>query len=933
MKMASKSLLKATQFLVLSSIVACGGGGGSSEPDPTPNAVPVAVDDSATVVAGASVTIDVTENDTDSDNDSLTVTNLTQPSQGMVSLSNNQVLFEADNVAGEFQFSYSVTDGKSTSASATVTVTVTEPPPAAPIAFDDNGEVEFQGQLTIDVLANDTDANGDQLTITNLTQPVIGNASIVDNAVLFEADNESGEIEFTYTASDGELESEPATIRLVISANSAPESKNDEVRMGTLESILVDVLDNDSDANGHEMIVELVSQASQGTAEIVDNSIRYEAAEQFGQFVVSYRVYDGFDYGNTAELTIEVDHTDLTLKGRVSPPVEGVEIVATTNNIDGINEEYSVITNASGEYSVDMEVKDFEDFISLRTESHSEQLSYLSNVGTANHLFDLASELNVLEYTNYNSLELSAYSTALYVYASWYDEDGFIESTAELETLYTAIDSIKVVKFAANLGQIISGEQDFPTDITSFSQLYADRSKVDSISASLQQNEFNQAFNALVENTTFIEEDISKIIGNSYAFLSNGGLLDTERQPIIFELKENGDANFSANHKFRPNAHYGYTPTFRINHELFWENNDPKKLRLYTTEDKPIEFIRLNAPSNLCVDNTNFYTSISTIEFYPTYVGEKINQYLVHYKGQTHGGPTPEEACDDTTIEDLSILQLVTTKTSEPTLEEQISGNLIAAHVGKIFGDDTNHQPASSSYIDLNGDNSLNLRINSQSGEWEFTTNGELVLTLEDETEFRYIPTGILGSGVQFIAKKTYPDMTAEVFGGLLIDVDSSYIPETIEGRFEIAHGFGLDPTFAFAIQDNQLGRHESKIGRTEWEANDSLGEGVSIFNWHHSLSGTGLYGVHSAIHNPESPYNAIGVSPEGCEPDNELCFEWRTRTIYFLAEDEEYFYLMENWTQDSRLFAPNSPEDIMYSTSIRLYKKTDFIMPYIDRP
>ncbi len=931
--MTSKSLLKITQFLFLSSIVACGGGGGSSEPEPVPNSIPVANDDSATVVAGSSLTIDVLENDTDSDNDSLTVTNLTQPSLGMVSISNNQVLFEAADVAGEYQFNYSATDGKATSASATVTVTVTEPPPAAPIAFDDSSEVEFQGQVTIDVLANDTDANNDQLVITNLTQPTIGSASIVDNAILFEADDESGEVEFTYTANDGELESEPATIRLLIAANSAPESNNDEVRMGTLENILVDVLDNDSDANGHEMIVELVSQASQGTAEIVDNAIRYEAAEQFGQFVISYRVFDGFDYGNTAELTIEVDHTDLILKGRISPPVEGVEVVATTNNVEGVNEEYLAITDASGEYSVGIEVKNLEDFISLRTDSHSEQLSYLSNVGTASRLFGLATDLNALEYTNYTSLELSAYSTALYVYANWYDEDGFIESTAELETLYTAVDSIKVVKFAANLGQIVSGEQDFPNDITSFSQLYSDRIKVNSLSNSVRQYEFNQAFNSLVENTTFIEEDMSKIIGNSYAFLSNGGLLDTQRQPIIFELNENGDASFSSNHQLRPNAHYGYTPNLRINHDLFWDNTDSKKLRLYTTEERPIEFIRLNAPSNLCVENTNFYTDIATIEFYPVYAGETINQYLVHYKGKTHGGPTPNETCESTAIEDWSILQLVTTKISEPTFENQISSNLIAAHVGKIFGDNTNSVQASSSYIDLNNDNSINLHINEQSGEWSYSASGELILTLEDETEIRYIPVGSLGLGTQFIAKKTYPDETAEIFGGLLLNIDSSYVPESMVGRFEIAHGFGTDQSYAFAFQENLLGRQEKYGHSSVWEPNDSTGDGVSIFDWTPSVDGLSLYGVHSAIHNPETPFYATGVSPEGCEPDNELCFEWRTRTIYFLAEDEEYFYLLENWTSDLKIFYPDTTADTAYLTSTRLYKKTDFILPYIDRP
>jgi len=186
---------------------------------------------------------------------------------------------------------------------------------------------------------------------------------------------------------------------------------------------------------------------------------------------------------------------------------------------------------------------------------------------------------------------------------------------------------------------------------------------------------------------------------------------------LFFGLKENGDASFSSNHEIRPNAHYGHTPTFKIDHDLFWENTNSQKLRLYTADERPIEFIWLNAPSNLCIENTNLYTYITGIEFYPMYVGEKITQYLVHYIGQTHGGPSPDKACDDTTIEDLSMLHLVTTKNSEPAFENRISGNLVAAHVGKIFGSDLNSDPASSSYIDLNSDSSLNIRLNEQSGE------------------------------------------------------------------------------------------------------------------------------------------------------------------------------------------------------------------------
>ena len=58
----------------------------------------------------------------------------------------------------------------------TVTVTAVND---APVAFDDADSISEDGTSTVDVLANDSDVEGDTLTIQSVTQGA--NGSVVDN--------------------------------------------------------------------------------------------------------------------------------------------------------------------------------------------------------------------------------------------------------------------------------------------------------------------------------------------------------------------------------------------------------------------------------------------------------------------------------------------------------------------------------------------------------------------------------------------------------------------------------------------------------------------------------------------------------------------------------------------------------------------------------
>ncbi|WP_230625365.1 cadherin-like domain-containing protein, partial [Vibrio campbellii] len=62
--------------------------------------------------------------------------------------------------------------------------------------------------VTINVLPNDTDADGETLAISNVYMPTDqGTVEIVDGKLVFTpAENFNGEATISYTVSDGELE-------------------------------------------------------------------------------------------------------------------------------------------------------------------------------------------------------------------------------------------------------------------------------------------------------------------------------------------------------------------------------------------------------------------------------------------------------------------------------------------------------------------------------------------------------------------------------------------------------------------------------------------------------------------------------------------------------------------------------------------------------
>jgi hypothetical protein len=139
---------------------------------------------------------------------SVTLTNLTSSSIYHYRVKSNDA---ADNEAVSQDFTF----------------TTSVPPNGTPATSnDDLSIIEDGGTYTINVLANDSDPEGDTLTITSITQPSSGTSAIVNAAATLSyspAGNFYGTDSFTYTVSDGNNGTSTATVNITIaSVNDAP---------------------------------------------------------------------------------------------------------------------------------------------------------------------------------------------------------------------------------------------------------------------------------------------------------------------------------------------------------------------------------------------------------------------------------------------------------------------------------------------------------------------------------------------------------------------------------------------------------------------------------------------------------------------------------------------------------------------------------------
>ncbi len=290
------------------------------------NDSPDAVDDTSSTNEDTPVTVNVLTNDTDADGDTLTVASVTQGSHGAVANNGSNVVYTPNaNFHGSDSFTYTISDGHGGTDTATVTVTVSSVNDS-PDAVDDTASTNEDTPAPINVLTNDTDVDGDTLTVASVTQgshgTVVNNGS---NVVYTPNANFHGSDSFTYTISDGHGGTDTATVNVTVnSANDPPDAVNDTASTNEDTPVPINVLANDTDADGDTLTVASVTQGTHGTVANNGSNVSYTPNANFhGSDSFTYTISDGHGGTDTATVAVTVSSVN-------DPPV-AVDDTTSTN--------------------------------------------------------------------------------------------------------------------------------------------------------------------------------------------------------------------------------------------------------------------------------------------------------------------------------------------------------------------------------------------------------------------------------------------------------------------------------------------------------------------------------------------------------------------------------------------------------------------------
>ncbi len=278
------------------------------------NRRPLARRDTFNVAASGATQLDVLANDTDADGDSLIIAAVaTAPLHGTATITNRagapQVISYTPNTtfAGKDSLRYRVFDGKNGRDSAWVNIVANTPP----VAANDAALTQRGTPVNVSVLANDTDADGDALSIASISMaPAQGTAVVNPGAQTIRytpGAGFSGTDTFKYRVTDGLGGTAEGTV--TVSVNAPPAAVDDDVAAVFETPLNIAVLANDTDADGDALTVSAIATPpSHGTAVINAGAqtIRYDPdGAFFGTDTFDYRVSDG--RGGTAEATVTVD--------------------------------------------------------------------------------------------------------------------------------------------------------------------------------------------------------------------------------------------------------------------------------------------------------------------------------------------------------------------------------------------------------------------------------------------------------------------------------------------------------------------------------------------------------------------------------------------------------------------------------------------------
>lgn len=272
-----------TTFLIYGCVIAC-----------FPSALMgqmVAVDDTPFTLEETAVDLNVTANDINIGGGLLTVTLVSTTVNGFLELFDDDIIIYTPflNYFGTDTFSYEVCNGEEPVAACDIGFVIISvfPVPDFPVAVDDNYSLPAQTTDTFSILANDINVDAEFLTAALISLPANGTANIIGGDMLeyTPANTFSGMDTLRYAAckSGSTFYCDSATVIINVTSDNfnAPVAVNDNVAATIYQTITIEPLLNDMDADGDALYLQSYNATGIiGTITQIENTLQYFAAEK-----------------------------------------------------------------------------------------------------------------------------------------------------------------------------------------------------------------------------------------------------------------------------------------------------------------------------------------------------------------------------------------------------------------------------------------------------------------------------------------------------------------------------------------------------------------------------------------------------------------------------------------------------------------------------
>lgn len=275
------------------------------ETNTPPNPVPV----EGRVFAGSSTNVQVPLDAIDPDGDSVSLVQFgSSPKYGTAKIRGASIDYTAGaDTSGTDEFTYVVEDRLGARSTATVKIGIAPLAEAnnSPVAVNDFITVRPDRPVAVDVMANDTDPDGDPLALMREVGSEDSNdVEVVDGRVVLTSPPDDGTVSVRYSITDGRGGTASATLTVKSDPEAkllAPIARDDRVSLEEIidvEEVTVDILRNDEDPDGSTTELEVALPDAPQTASVTEDGlvVQVGAAPQ----VIAYTLTDPDGLTSTA---------------------------------------------------------------------------------------------------------------------------------------------------------------------------------------------------------------------------------------------------------------------------------------------------------------------------------------------------------------------------------------------------------------------------------------------------------------------------------------------------------------------------------------------------------------------------------------------------------------------------------------------------------